>query len=666
MTTYRLDPYQKGTGPSQKPYGGPVWYQDPEKIDSDVEVERVILDVVNNTKKLRDFDISQILIDGEIFQTMDGASTITLTLHDPEMELLRTGAFSRAIDINIDGLWYRLVGLAKNDDYLDLTFEDRIIVWLKGKKEVKRASRAQRTRLEFCYSLVRTVKKKIPVVIPELRKKQEIGPTDNEREDVKSRTSGGLNQHEIEVDSKPPSTVARSERFIGKKDKLKRAAVTVKGRPANKVQMRVLEGVLRTGADMGVSKKLLLAAVEVVIQESLAGMENVSISGKHVGPFHQQVAPSVWSRRGGAIAGNSDKAVRGGAKAFFLAAQEKDKEFITVEGLAEAVQVAGTPTAWGQWRQEAEQIVSAFTGDKIDEEQPTRTYRKRYLFSTENGGKRENYWAAIKRLLDEVNFACFTSNGILYMISMPQLMKSKIRMVFSVDTPGVNDIDFDWDTNKKVATCTVHCRITRWAAPPGTVVRIKDCGPLSDGSGRWLVESIRRSLFSRDAEITLIKPEPILKEPAPEVGTRPDFSTDEELDGPAGVRGDLAYPLSKIGTFLGGVAAHMTRAWGDWQSDNAMDIGVPKGTDVYAVASGQITKLGGSWNGGAGNPDGFNVTLRTKDNEWFYTHLMKRDDLEVGQWVKKGEHLGKSGAANGKPHLHIACKKGDPERLLRS
>jgi len=129
--------------------------------------------------------------------------------------------------------------------------------------------------------------------------------------------------------------------------------------------------------------------------------------------------------------------------------------------------------------------------------------------------------------------------------------------------------------------------------------------------------------------------------------------------------GSLVYPLAVHGRDLGGVAAHKARPFGNWQSDNAVDIAVPRGTAVLAVADGTITRLGGAWHGGSGNPDGFNVTLDAGARRWFYTHLMERVDLSVGQRVSAGQLLGRSGAGNGVDHLHIASSAGDPERLLR-
>jgi hypothetical protein len=63
----------------------------------------------------------------------------------------------------------------------------------------------------------------------------------------------------------------------------------------------------------------------------------------------------------------------------------------------------------------------------------------------------------------------------------------------------------------------VTARMSLWVAPPGSVVRVKGMGEY--GNGRWLVESIRRSLFNRKGQITLRKPMEKLPEPAPETAT---------------------------------------------------------------------------------------------------------------------------------------------------
>ena len=106
-------------------------------------------------------------------------------------------------------------------------------------------------------------------------------------------------------------------------------------------------------------------------------------------------------------------------------------------------------------------------------------------------------------------------------------------------------------------------------------------------------------------------------------------------------------------TNLGGPDAHGARALGNWQSDNAWDLGVPVGTPVYAVADGVIGPNVGVQ---ATRPkDGARFTLVGQGNQWWYGHL-SRLMVKPGQKVKRGQLLGYSGASqNGAAHLHLGA-----------
>jgi len=144
-------------------------------------------------------------------------------------------------------------------------------------------------------------------------------------------------------------------------------------------------------------------------------------------------------------------------------------------------------------------------------------------------------------------------------------------------------------------------------------------------------------------------------------GTGTSASTSPPGDG--GQPASVGYPLGVRGTLGSTVADHMKRALGNWQSDNAIDIGVPIGTSVFAVDDGTITAVRGSYSTGAGLTEGLRFTLNTNDNKWFYQHNSERF-VQEGQKVKKGQLLAKTGAGNNDPHLHIGCETGDPQQLL--
>lgn len=125
------------------------------------------------------------------------------------------------------------------------------------------------------------------------------------------------------------------------------------------------------------------------------------------------------------------------------------------------------------------------------------------------------------------------------------------------------------------------------------------------------------------------------------------------------------YPLGIRGQVDGrpNQGSHGKSAPANWESRNAYDIAVPKGTPVYAVAAGTI----GSQIGSLGSSDpkmaGLRVHLKTTSNEFYYAHLSKLV-VSAGQQVTAGQLLGYSGEANGVEHLHFASKKGDPSAWL--
>lgn len=99
-----------------------------------------------------------------------------------------------------------------------------------------------------------------------------------------------------------------------------------------------------------------------------------------------------------------------------------------------------------------------------------------------------------------------------------------------------------------------------------------------------------------------------------------------------------------------------THTLGNWQSDNAIDIAVPRGSPVYADRSGRISKV--SIRPEGGQISGSSITINGAS---FYTHL-SGVKVRPGQRVRRGQLIGYSGVANGVPHLHYAVRVGTPHR----
>lgn len=128
------------------------------------------------------------------------------------------------------------------------------------------------------------------------------------------------------------------------------------------------------------------------------------------------------------------------------------------------------------------------------------------------------------------------------------------------------------------------------------------------------------------------------------------------------------YPLARKGQTIG-VPGQGTHSWwvppNNWQSDNAVDIGIPGGTGVLAYADGRIGQRMGPLQNGASRFHGQRLYLETPDgNQFYYAHLATIV-VKPGQQVKAGQLLGFSGVANGVWHLHWAVKNGNPVTLLK-
>jgi hypothetical protein len=104
-----------------------------------------------------DVSIAEAITGGEIERTMDGASTLSLTLFDPHRALLRNPDLSRAIDMAFGGYWWRLVKVSKSGDNLTLTFEDRDVAYLRAHNTPRKANRNTITRAQFVQAMVREV-----------------------------------------------------------------------------------------------------------------------------------------------------------------------------------------------------------------------------------------------------------------------------------------------------------------------------------------------------------------------------------------------------------------------------------------------------------------------------------------------------------------------------
>ncbi len=122
---------------------------------------------------------------------------------------------------------------------------------------------------------------------------------------------------------------------------------------------------------------------------------------------------------------------------------------------------------------------------------------------------------------------------------------------------------------------------------------------------------------------------------------------------------NVSYPLEKKGTITSGFGPRGGR------NHNGIDIGVPDGTSVKSIGDGKVVRSDMTDYGGYGN---FIIVEHNIDGQKLYSayaHLTKRL-VNVGNTVKKGQEIGKSGGGQGLaggsgsssgPHLHFEIRK---------
>lgn len=605
-----------------------------ELMGDDVDVKDLYL-----TLNHIGIDIEEAVTDITIERTIDGASTLTVTVYDRDFTLLRSGRLSARNDTQIDGLYFRLKGVNMTGHTMTLTFEDREVAIMRTySKPIKQStgtSRGKLTRAEFILKMLKEVQE-VPIryIIPELHKAQRIDSAGKQPltlHNLAVKGQGIAKVNNLQID-KPPHHLSE-------------------------IQRNVANAVLNTGASMGLVRPMLVMGIMCAIQESKLVNLPLDLGSGSVGVF-QQIAIYGWP---------ASRDISKDATAFFnkLGVAYSNTPKKSYNDLIQEVQKSGYPYLYGQWRTQAEGIVNAYgvgdgTSTNLNSQWNATAGAQDYEFyrglpptsqlnKQKFGGKwgPENTWDCIQRLAGDVNWRAFMVSGVFYFMSEDQLIKSQPIATIDHSTPGIDDISGDYDEGKKTATLEIQCRIGRWVAPPGSVIQVQNMGPWN---GRWLVSDINRSLYDSQGNITLKKALPRLPEPSGSNLQKDQTGGDLTLDygGNPKPKDDTGkYPSNWVEgqpvidlTSKGGL--HDT---GGLPGYPAYDWFAPSGSPCTAPIAGTISYMSGHDPAlgaveGAGGPLGWSVYIRGVDNnEYYLTHMGSRDVYQ-GQTVQAGQIIG--------------------------
>lgn len=149
---------------------------------ADLDVSSLVLSgpKLKGTKQLSQ-QIRQAVTAMTLAQTMEGASTLTISVTDWSGALMRSQLLTGAVTVTFDGLSYTLTKVARADTVMTLTFEETAVALLRLYNKPKKANRDNTTRAQFVRSMVQEVTQaRIPFQCPEVNVRQNVAkPTAN-------------------------------------------------------------------------------------------------------------------------------------------------------------------------------------------------------------------------------------------------------------------------------------------------------------------------------------------------------------------------------------------------------------------------------------------------------------------------------------------------------
>lgn len=112
----------------------------------------------------------------------------------------------------------------------------------------------------------------------------------------------------------------------------------------------------------------------------------------------------------------------------------------------------------------------------------------------------EDSWTCLVRIAATAGWRLFESNNVIHFGSDPFWAGFPSVAVLQEFTPGIQNIDFDYDIGQPFGNLTVTGVSALWDYPPGSVVTTAGMGP---ANGVWLVNDMQRDFYSPQMTLTL-------------------------------------------------------------------------------------------------------------------------------------------------------------------
>lgn len=480
-----------------------------------------------------DVDVTQVITDGKLEDSMSGAPQFTLNILDRDYAALQSGVFGQKVDIELDAVPFRLVEVSVTDvEMLELLFEHKLVNLLREHRSPLKANRGTTTRAQFVERLLREITNDMAVtfVSPQEDQVQPIGSAKASGRTLKAKKLSGTTLNSLNQAARQPGFGTHS--------------LNVRSWDGSTLHLGPIE-LGNMGTVLGVCKQLnapakaVLAAVEACIVED--NCRNSSVATDHTSTGILQVLASTARGLGvdpldvaGVTNAFLTKGFTGSGSAISLARTNPGR---SAGWIAQSVQGSAYGSRYDAAQSGALAIIRAWAGgtgfassafSSFASAGRTIVTNVPYEFSRGQPGQKEDSWTCMQRLATEVNWRCFVAGrNSLYFVTDDDLLVTQSKYTIGPGDQGVVKFTMHAEVGgrtilrkgkrqPKPSEILIDVRIDRWAAPPGSVATIEDYGV---GDGDWLVFDIQRALFDAAGQVTLHAPQTALPEPAPQTKT---------------------------------------------------------------------------------------------------------------------------------------------------
>jgi len=609
------------------------------------------------------YDIHNRITAAAVESTITGASTVKLSIHDPELRLLNSGLLQQRCRIRLGGYVFELVRVKKQGYVLALEFEDAVVA------ELRTAARSgYKTWKAGTISAVGAIRWFLS---------EKAKGADGKMHDLPGVTlyapvdPGGGAGAAIPQHS---TSVAASNAAVARDPGLAHKNVKVKGAAATSQQTQNINVVLKTilAFSPRPTTAELVMAVMCVTAETSAGNPSGG-SGSSVGIFQQ-------TPEGGYTGYDRTDIVR--ATQEFYKRLHKITTNPAYKGtplyaMVQAVQGSGAGKAsngasnYGPWEGEAKNTVGLFLGPDAaryglgvnapDLLGKNPASNKPHTFHRGSPHTPEDSWTAMQRIAREVNYRCFVVGEVLYFMGDRRLLAGEPRLSLNMGVDGVHKLDYDIDVGKRVSTVDLEVDTKAWSCPPGSVIDLHDLGP---ANGSWLVDTVSADLKKPSLlTVKLTRPKVPLKEAADPTPTSSTGSVVASDGSVLPTSGPFA-PSSPLAPGGGGASAPGTGG-GSFSAliTGAKYVGPDQGIDftgagpLFALADGVVTRVapGGTGWPGIGAILVYQMTSGSRSGQYVYMaeDITIQPGIGKGVRIKKGQQIAYATGSGQAPGIEV-------------